>query len=68
MIMPSFYFNPRSPSGLRLSLAGIGIVGTFISIHAARVGCDLKHMLKGIDVSISIHAARVGCDQYYRKW
>ena len=36
------YFNPRSPSGLRLSLAGVSGFTSTISIHAARVGCDCK--------------------------
>ena len=36
----SLYFNPRSPSGLRLELADITGIDMTISIHAARVGCD----------------------------
>ncbi len=42
------YFNPRSPSGLRPFLtAYVADVTLYISIHAARVGCDraLKMML-----------------------
>ena len=36
-----------------------------ISIHAARVGCDLlKNKINLITVMISIHAARVGCDNF----
>ena len=33
-----------------------------ISIHAARVGCDLNPDGNVADIIISIHAARVGCD------
>ena len=35
-----------------------------ISIHAARVGCDVLNV-EGLDTTIiSIHAARVGCDSF----
>ena len=34
---------------------------SFLSIHAARVGCDCQH---GDKIFISIHAARVGCDLF----
>ena len=34
------YFNPRSPSGLRLTAAQLVAEFGYISIHAARVGCD----------------------------
>ena len=34
----------------------------FISIHAARVGCDQSNMFMIMYKKISIHAARVGCD------
>ena len=57
------HFNPRSPSGLRLTMQGIALNVNTISIHAARVGCDNK--LNKTDsklLAISIHAARVGCD------
>ena len=37
-------------------------VGYFISIHAARVGCDQLDKLDHAELDISIHAARVGCD------
>ena len=34
-----------------------------ISIHAARVGCDIvRNVAKARGMDISIHAARVGCD------
>ena len=34
-----------------------------ISIHAARMGCDLVlHALLHVVLDISIHAARMGCD------
>ncbi len=38
---PAAYFNPRSPSGLRLKQTGAAnFTWVGISIHAARVGCD----------------------------
>ena len=61
---PSPYFNPRSPSGLRpLPLPCAGCV-PWISIHAARVGCDRQGSCANCWTDISIHAARVGCDLY----
>ena len=57
-----FYFNPRSPSGLRLPLHR-KFAKTSISIHAARVGCDIRSAADtDVALNISIHAARVGCD------
>ena len=45
-----------------------GVFGSFISIHAARVGCDWNGLLSVVGyVAISIHAARVGCDRYHRQ-
>ena len=55
-------FNPRSPSGLRLTALRSSITRTGISIHAARVGCDWCFAPLFIAQCISIHAARVGCD------
>ena len=37
-----YYFNPRSPSGLRPTLILLYPLSYIISIHAARVGCDLS--------------------------
>ena len=39
------YFNPRSPSGLRLPSQPVNACLQAISIHAARVGCDLAQWL-----------------------
>ena len=36
------YFNPRSPSGLRLCSVPVCSSAQTISIHAARVGCDME--------------------------
>ena len=60
----AYNFNPRSPSGLRLPVYEKEILDLTISIHAARVGCDVTPP-SGTDavVDISIHAARVGCDR-----
>ena len=39
------------------------VVGTYISIHAPRVGCDIAFVaLIATKGDISIHAPRVGCD------
>ena len=56
-------FNPRSPSGLRRNNYFLHPSSHLISIHAARVGCDVTvNYIYGFIV-ISIHAARVGCDK-----
>ena len=56
-------FNPRSPSGLRRATRNDDFVQLYISIHAARVGCDAEvREAIATDWKISIHAARVGCD------
>ena len=55
-------FNPRSPSGLRLTVPLVMRL-TGISIHAARVGCDDKTAAEILNLRrISIHAAQEGCD------
>ena len=49
---------------------GIAEAGTPvpISIHAPRVGCDVRTVQDGKSTKISIHAPRVGCDlHYYRE-
>ena len=33
-----------------------------ISIHASRMGCDVRRVLRGTRPGISIHASRMGCD------
>ena len=80
-------FNPRSPSGLRLSslsmfshssqfqstqpewAATINVVWchirSYISIHAARVGCNGALCRELNLTNISIHAAQEGCDQQH---
>ena len=57
------HFNPRSPNGLRLPLPLQGRQTNQISIHAARMGCDLL-LSRSVSLllPISIHAARMGCD------
>ena len=37
--------------------------GKTISIHAARMGCDIYLLIAIIRSGISIHAARMGCDE-----
>ena len=56
------YFNPRSPRGLRQYAARSIYRMFYISIHAARVGCDSYVFCFALCTVISIHAARVGCD------
>ena len=57
-----YYFNPRSPRGLRHLKNTVGRNRNGISIHAAQEGCDgTDHGVKRADV-ISIHAAQEGCD------
>ncbi len=56
-------FNPRSPNGLRHRAQCYLHYPNRISIHAARMGCDIgcKHF-EYRRTGISIHAARMGCD------
>ena len=56
-------FNPRTPCGVRqLNTAGY-LQAQYISIHAPRVGCDIRDAVCiAFIVNISIHAPRVGCD------
>ena len=58
-----FNFNPRSPSGLRHLNILQDCPLMVISIHAARVGCDIIWPISTAFLIISIHAARVGCDK-----
>ncbi len=55
-------FNPRSPCGERLCWIGVGADIAFISIHAPRVGSDLRAVERDGQRQISIHAPRVGSD------
>ena len=56
------YFNPRSPSGLRLY--GIGAKGYYPQNFNPRSPSGLRHEPGDVVMTaeISIHAARVGCD------
>ena len=55
-------FNPRTPCGVRLVGLSFVLPNIVISIHAPRVGCDLRWFPIPDDDNISIHAPRVGCD------
>ena len=60
--MASGDFNPRSPCGeRRFELAGAAR-DAGISIHAPRVGSDVKNEIIPFQQLISIHAPRVGSD------
>ena len=57
------YFNPRTPGGVRLIANQLPYNIIHISIHAPRVGCDLRWKCRWrCPLIISIHAPRVGCD------
>ena len=56
------YFNPRSPSGLRLRQPGIGSSDMiFQSTQPEWAATEMRPEGKRL-LEISIHAARVGCD------
>ena len=58
-----YYFNPRSPCGERQAPTPVPAPKVVISIHAPRVGSDLRCSFSiSPAVSISIHAPRVGSD------
>ena len=57
-----YYFNPRTPCGVRPVFPGNQKEKFPISIHAPRVGCDLYFNTFSMGIRISIHAPRVGCD------
>ena len=44
-----FYFNPRTPRGVRLRKTLEEALGILISIHAPREGCDLRGFTKGLE-------------------
>ena len=56
------YFNPRSPCGERRFCCDAAAVECSISIHAPRVGSDVRNAKRFDQRSISIHAPRVGSD------
>ncbi len=57
----SHRFNSRTPCGVRHRLwSGCRLYG--VSIHAPRVGCDIRHCTLWLSSHVSIHAPRVGCD------
>ena len=59
------YFNPRSPCGERRPKSLPPINSLTISIHAPRVGSDLRFHFHAVFLCcISIHAPRVGSDAY----
>ena len=65
-IAGKFYFNPRSPCGLRQLFPVLNAKLNLISIHAAHAGCDQKTRLHyDCTVRISIHAAHAGCDKFF---
>ena len=57
-------FNPRSPCGERRNCRRLGRVWPMISIHAPRVGSDLRQVGPHQGRGISIHAPRVGSDGF----
>ena len=57
-----FYFNPRTPRGVRLATLLECEEEDHISIHAPREGCDMMVIFNSPLISISIHAPREGCD------
>ena len=57
------YFNPRSPCGERQRIDYIAFRLSAISIHAPRVGSDIRRDAGDKnEKNISIHAPRVGSD------
>ena len=64
LVLRLCYFNPRCPCGQRRCICNSVLFIMFISIHAARVGSDLKSFQSLASLLISIHAARVGSDRF----
>ena len=57
------YFNPRSPHGERQVITMGPERRVVISIHAPRMGSDLRSDADGMEaIDISIHAPRMGSD------
>ena len=61
---PAGYFNPRSPDGERHDFRHRHPQIVDISIHAPRMGSDLRLAPYGHAPLISIHAPRMGSDAY----
>ena len=57
-----FKFQSTQPEWAATAAEFFYEVPGFISIHAARVGCDMDGFATAEFGDISIHAARVGCD------
>ena len=57
------YFNPRSPDGERLSKSEVPPNVSRISIHAPRMGSDIRRTANQLGQRISIHAPRMGSDR-----
>ena len=60
-----FFFNPRTPRGVRRRISVFLLRGFTISIPAPREGCDEVCRRPVCRRSISIHAPREGCDQTF---
>ena len=61
--LATFYFNPRTPCGVRrFSFLSTGILYKKISIHAPLAGCDIGCIAAFATDNISIHAPLAGCD------
>ena len=57
-------FQSTQPEWAATAIDGSRNLSTFISIHAARMGCDVTPASTVKQASISIHAARMGCDAH----
>ena len=61
--MTAMLFQSTQPEWAATGRLAEALNVSVISIHAARVGCDIVPLLEGGEIpGISIHAARVGCD------
>ena len=61
-MMRQFYFNPRTPCGVRPYRELLKSAGISISIHAPLAGCDDRTRRHKDKEAISIHAPLAGCD------
>ena len=59
----AFYFNPRTPCGVRRDADGRAPDCRAISIHAPLAGCDTDMLDEAEIRKISIHAPLAGCDE-----
>ena len=63
VLLTSYYFNPRSPSGLRLHKVTYAFICVlFQSTQPEWAATDIDLDANELE-TISIHAARVGCDR-----